>query len=332
MTADGFSKGLILMYHRVAEPPADPWGLCVTPRHFAEQLAILRARMSPLTASEFAVKWAAGATTATSVAVTFDDGYADNLYGAKPLLERYEVPATCFVTTGYLGKRSYWWDELEQRLLHPGRLPESLRLGTSSYRGEWKLDGEAWYGEAEAVRHRSWRAWEPAPTIRHQIYTTLHSVCRPMKESERQPILDQLRAAVSEVAELSSDWRPMTKGEVVTLAAGGLVEIGAHTVTHPILSACPSDEAQQEIVESRRVLEQILSRQVTTFAFPYGSPEDYSVEAMRLVREAGLRCAFSTTQEVVGPNTDLFRLPRLHVENWDGEEFSRRLNQWVREP
>lgn len=322
------SKGLILMYHRVAEVSTDPWGLSVTPAHFAEQLAVLRKHASPRPLGEL-VRVAEGeALAGRPVAVTFDDGYADNLYGAKPLLERYEVPATCFISTGYLGKPSYWWDELEQRLLHPGRLPESLSLNTSSYRGQWKLNGAAWYGDDEVIRHRSWRAWEQAPTIRHEMYTALHSVCRPMTESERQPILDQLRAAVSEEAELAPDWRPMTEGEAVTLGAGGLVEIGAHTITHPVLATCSDGAARREIGESHRALEQLVGRQVTSFAFPYGGPADYGVDTMRIVREAGFCCACSTSPGVVAPQVDPFQLPRLHVDDWDGEEFSSQLDQW----
>lgn len=317
------------MYHRVAEVSSDPWGLCVTPKHFAEHLAVLRARTSLMKASEFAAQWADGETTATSVAVTFDDGYADNLYDAKPLLEQYEVPATCFVSTGYLGQRSYWWDELEQRLLHPGRLPHALRLETASYRGQWDLNGAAWYGEEELTRLRGWKAWEEAPTLRHQIYANLHAVCRPMAEPERRSILDQLLAAVSEAAKIPSTWRPLTKDETVTLGAGGLVEIGAHTVTHPLLSACPSDVAQREIAGSRRALEQILGRPVTSFAFPYGGPADYTRDTMRIVREAGFSCAYSTTPGVVGPGAERFRLPRVHVEDWTGEEFAERLAGWL---
>lgn len=323
------SRGLVLMYHRVAEVSCDPWGLCVTPAHFAEHLAMLRARTAPMKASEFAAQWAAGATTAASVAVTFDDGYADNLYDAKPLLQQYDVPATCFVSTGYLGRRSYWWDELEQQLLHPSRFPHALRLETASYRGQWDLNGSAWYGEEAFRRLRGWKGWNAAPTFRHQIFTSLHAVCRPMIEPERQSILDQLRAAVSEAAKIASTWRPLTEDELVTLGAGGLVEIGAHTVTHPVLSACSSTAAQREIAGSRLVLERILGRPVTSFAFPYGGPADYGRDTVKIVQEAGFHCAYSTTPGIVGPGAKRFQLPRVQVEDWTGEEFARRLAEWL---
>ena len=65
-----------------------------------------------------------GDVPSAGVVVTFDDGYADNFHNAKPLLERYEIPATVFVTTGYLqDQREFWWDELERILLQPGTLP-----------------------------------------------------------------------------------------------------------------------------------------------------------------------------------------------------------------
>lgn len=331
MTAGGgVSKGLILMYHRVADVATDPWGLSVRPAHFVEQLEVLRKYASPRPLGELVRVVEGGALSSRPVAVTFDDGYADNLYGAKPLLERYEVPATCFVSTGYLGKQSYWWDELEQRLLHPGRLPESLCLGASSYRGQWMLNGAAWYGDDEVIRHRSWRAWEPAPTIRHQIYTTLHSMCRPMTESERQPILDQLRAAISEEAELAPDWRPMTKDEVVTLGAGGLVEIGAHTITHPVLATYSAEAARREIGESRRALEQLVGRPVTSFAYPFGGQADYCGDTVRIVREAGFHYCCSTTPDRVRPGADRWQLPRFQVEDWTGEEFAGRLAEWLK--
>ncbi len=321
-------RGVVLMYHRIAEVDVDPWSLCVTPTHFAEHLAVVRKHARPLRGADFMQAGEVEDATVLRVAVTFDDGYADNFYHAKPILERYEVPATCFVATGYLGTRSFWWDELEQCLLHPGRLPELLRLETPCYQGEWPLNGDACYGDAERERQRGWRAWDPASTARHRLFASLHAACRPMRESDRRRLLDQLHAHLSEGAAPSPLWRPMTAEEVVALAAGGLVEIGAHTVTHPVLSTCSADVARWEVMESRRVLEQLLEQPVESFAYPYGSPTDYTADTKHVVRETGVRRAFSTSPGVATAKTDCHELPRFHVEDWDGHEFERRFLSW----
>src|SRR5262245_22040769 len=106
-------RALILMYHRVAEPPMDPWYLSVSPRHFAEQLDVLRQHARLLRVDQLSRALRDGDVPDRSVVVTFDDGYADNLRTAKSLLELYNVPATVFLTTGYIGQdREFWWDEL----------------------------------------------------------------------------------------------------------------------------------------------------------------------------------------------------------------------------
>ena len=94
--------GLVLLYHRVAEVPSDPFNLCVTPRHFAEHLEVLKKYTQPVPLQQLVKTSQEGNSPNWSVAITFDDGYADNLYNAKPLLEKYEIPATVFVATGNL--------------------------------------------------------------------------------------------------------------------------------------------------------------------------------------------------------------------------------------
>src|SRR5215467_4451596 len=101
--------GLILMYHRIAELQSDPWGLAVSPRHFAEHLEVLRrhGQPRPLAQTVKALQ-RQGLPGGRPLVVTFDDGYADNLYNAAPLLDRYDVPATVFLTTGYIdGAREF---------------------------------------------------------------------------------------------------------------------------------------------------------------------------------------------------------------------------------
>jgi peptidoglycan/xylan/chitin deacetylase (PgdA/CDA1 family) len=110
----------ILMYHRVAEVAVDPWELCVTPQHFAEHLEVLSKFARVVSLSQLTQELDAGKSIDRSIAITFDDGYGDNLLTAKPILEKSDLPATIFVANGYVEQqREYWWDELERLFFQP---------------------------------------------------------------------------------------------------------------------------------------------------------------------------------------------------------------------
>ena len=119
-------KPLILMYHRIADEPIDYWGLAVSPVRFEEHLRVLRRTRHPLPLAEFFRKLIAGTLPQTAVALTFDDGYVDNLVAGKPRLAAADVPATVFLTTGYLDRlEPFWWDELASTH-SPRRRPSQL--------------------------------------------------------------------------------------------------------------------------------------------------------------------------------------------------------------
>src|SRR5687768_13528618 len=123
--------GLILSYHRVVETSQDPYAISVTPQHFAQQLQILRQYAHPMPLGELVQALQEGDVPPRAVAITIDDGYVDNLYNVKPLLEHYQIPATTFIATGYMG-REFWWDELARILLPPRLLPDRLYLPLGS--------------------------------------------------------------------------------------------------------------------------------------------------------------------------------------------------------
>ena len=127
------------MYHRIGDPGCDPWRLAVRPERFAEHLDILKSQRATHGSRRLAQELGEGTLKPGAVAVTFDDdGYANNLYEAKPLLEHHEVPATVFVTSGMVGReREFWWDELEAILLAPRELPQALRLEIGGQTHEW---------------------------------------------------------------------------------------------------------------------------------------------------------------------------------------------------
>lgn len=320
---------LILLYHRVAEPLLDPWGLSVAADYFDEHLAVMRRTAPTMRLADVPDALLAGRLPRRSIVVTFDDGYADNLYRAKPALLRHGVPATVFLTTGALGgTHEFWWDELERLLLHPGVVPATLRLDLAAERFVWDLGEWASYGEATARRHRRWRAYEAAPTGRHALYYALWERLLPLPRDEQQRILAQLRAWAGVESTRRETHRALSPAEAARLADGGLVELGAHTRTHPALAALPATAQREEIGRSKGDVETISGHSTTTFSYPYGRRSDYGAETLALVHDAGFACACTNVAGVVGPTTDPFRLPRVQVQNWSGEEFARRLARW----
>ena len=290
---------------------------------------MLREYTRPMRLGELTQALRDGRVPDRSVVVTFDDGYADNLHNARPLLERHGVPATVFVASGFVGrKREFWWDELVRLLLRPGTLPDRLSLSVDGDTHQWELGEAAHYTVEEFRRHRGWRAWKRSPTPRQHLYIALCDLLRPASEEERQRALNELRRSVVAAPDRRPYHRPLSPGEVGELHQGGLVEVGAHTVTHPILSALPAVSQRREIAKSKARLEQILGHPVTSFAYPYGKPWDYDAQTVDIVRQAGFACACSTIADVAGKSSDPFQLPRVWARNWSGDGLAKQLGRW----
>jgi peptidoglycan/xylan/chitin deacetylase (PgdA/CDA1 family) len=113
----------------------------------------------------------------------------------------------------------------------------------------------------------------------------------------------------------------LDSSEIVTLARHRLISVGAHSVSHPMLSRIAKAQRDREIGQSKQQLETLIEGPVTSFAYPYGA----GTRAAALVREAGFRSACTTENRLVGRRADLFRLPRIFVGDWSGEELERRL-------
>jgi peptidoglycan/xylan/chitin deacetylase (PgdA/CDA1 family) len=136
--------------------------------------------------------------------------------------------------------------------------------------------------------------------------------------------MDELLAWAGSVPILRPNHRIVNLEEVSALAKGGLIEIGAHSVTHPFLSFLPTARQREEIQQSKTRLEEIIGQPVVNFAYPHGN---YSEETTALVREAGFTSACTTYPRTVR-RCDRFKLPRVVVEDWDGEEFAKQLSEW----
>lgn len=267
------------MYHRVATTASDPHELCVSPQRFAEQLELLHSAGEIMPLRDLAR--AGRPRRGLAVAVTFDDGYADNALAAVPLLEAHDAPATVFVIAGEVGSgRPFWWDRLGAALLGDGN-PTDERL------------------------REYWSTWERLRVLSAEDI-----------ERELESLSDGADGAAG---------RPLSEAELRSLGTGP-VEIGAHTVSHPSLTALPPDEQEAEISGGRARLEELLGRRIESFAYPYG---DYDSTTVRLVRKAGFTLGCTIHENPLSRFSSRFRLPRLAARNWTADELERRLAAWT---
>lgn len=225
-----------------------------------------------------------------ALCITFDDGYADNHRTALPILRRHGLCATFFIATGFLDGGRMWNDtvvEAVRRTGEPG-LPIDAAAGI-----------DAALPLATAAERR-------------QAIDTLLARIKYLGAVERERVVARI-AALAAVA-LPDDLM-LTSAQLRDLHRSGM-QIGAHTVTHPILARTTLPDAQREMEHSRTTLQDLLGAPVTLFAYPNGKPDqDYASEHARLVRELGFDAAVSTAWGVADRGTDLYQLPRFTP--WD---------------
>ncbi|MGY8662685.1 polysaccharide deacetylase family protein [Bradyrhizobium sp. UFLA05-109] len=311
-------KPVILMYHRVAEPRIDPWGLAVSAAHFDEQMALLRASRTVMPLAELVDRYKRNVLPRDAVAVTFDDGYVDNLVNAKPILNRYDLAATLFLATGTVGSRTeYWWDELARMiLLNSDGIKATVRIGAEevSLRIPPGMDVEA----------TSWRTWTGPKTQRQRTYLEVWGKLRLRSNAEILATMALLRSQIGAAPASEQDF-PMSSAQIAELLADGSIELGGHTISHPVLPSLSVDEQRREMAEGKAACDALSGRRVAGFAYPYG---EFDEQSARLARDCGFEWACSTEEKGLGrPVADLFLLPRIQVVDWNGKTFARALRE-----
>jgi peptidoglycan/xylan/chitin deacetylase (PgdA/CDA1 family) len=259
--------------------------------------------------TSLADKIAGGVLPRRCAAVTFDDGYADNLHAATPILERHEVPATVFVTTGAGGRtEEFYWDECARLVLSAPSSDRRLRIAAADHAHEWTLA-------------------DVNPATRRRTCLELCDVIRDLPRDDRRTAMRQVRewAGVPDAPGVRDTHRTLTDDEIFRLCSGGLVQVGAHTENHPALTSLPAEAQTDEIARNKAKLEAVVGRGVTSFAYPYGLHSNVSVEA---VKQAGFRLACTTEEHAARRASEVLRLPRFDMGDCDGDAFERKL-RWA---
>jgi peptidoglycan/xylan/chitin deacetylase (PgdA/CDA1 family) len=273
----------VLTFHRVlhdkdALRPGEPDG-----PEFERQVTWLAQAFDVIPLQQAAEALSEGRVPARAACITFDDGYADNLTVAAPILERLGLPATIFVVSGVLAEGAMWND----RVIEAVRAAKGRTLDLTSL---------------ALGRHPIATARDRAAAIGELLRR-----CKARMPEERNQIVAALEAetGVRTMREM------LTAVEVGELVRRGF-EIGAHTCTHPILASVDPSRARAEIVDSKRLLEAVTGKPVRAFAYPNGRPgRDYGPEHVAMVREAGYTVAVSTAPGATSDAAERFELRRF---------------------
>lgn len=293
---------LVLAYHRVAQSERDPQQLCVSPERFEAQLACA-ARVAEVVPLSQVFE----PTRGHRVAITFDDGYRDNLSAAEPILASRGAHATVFVTSGMVGSdREFWWDRLEQMMWSEHDLPF---LDVCVAGGSVRVDVRTAAGRGRA-------------------YWVLHSRLRTLPPVEIEGVLEDVAEKLGTQPKPRPSHRALDLEELRELSASNVIEVGSHTVSHAYLSSLSSDDRVDQVSESKRRLEQMTGRPIRSFSYPFGETEAVDAHSVACVRSAGYEVACANVPGRVTPNTDRFRIPRYLVRDWDATDFQSHLSAW----
>ena len=292
---------LVLLYHRVAQLEHDPYNFAVRPDRFAEQCEILRQHYDVVALRD-------ADATRREVVVTFDDGYADNRTAAT-ILAAAELPATFFITIGRIGeRREVWWDRLEQLVMRGAPAGGYLDL---------EVAGKRFWAD---VRSRSARA---------RAHMALYWRVRRLRPAAIESLLDRLEEQLGIRTVERDTHRWMTSEELRELANTTGVDVGAHTVTHPVLTAVSAGEQWEEIDGGRQQLEHVVGKPIRLFSYPYGGHDAFNEATHQLARDAGFTFACTATGGLASVADHPLQIPRNVVGDWDAPTFERWLNHWI---
>lgn len=280
------SPVVILLYHRVG-PREDIWpSLSIKPQDFERQIRYLCKAYQVLPLDKLVRYVQRKTLPQKAVVITFDDGYKDNYTYAYPILKKYNVPATIFLTTGHIGHgEPFWWDKVAY--LIQNTTLETLELDEL---GVYPL---------------------------HSIGDKLEAISR-VKEGLKIYSEEKKNLLIEKLVIVSGVDIPVNLGKKLILSwdevremKDGGIAFGAHSVTHAILTKLLPEEAKYEIVQSKKDIEDKLGQVITAFSYPNG---DFNTELIKFVQESGFTCAVTCIPRMVSPRTSLHELGRIQPD------------------
>lgn len=274
----------ILYYHRVNDDN-DPFFSAISTTLFEAEMRFVSRHYRVVSMTELLRRLAGGATEPV-LAITFDDGYRDNYENAFPILQRYGLPATIFLTTGSMDTGdSLWFEQLALAMKKTSREFVDLEIAPAG------------------------RIWLRTPAERLDGNARVFSALRGLSDPERRRVLTDVMCQLA-VTDDGERRRKMLTWDDVRLMSNHGIAFGGHTVNHPFLSRLSGEEFRWEVAECKRRIEEEVQVPADYFAYPNGREQDFGLSNKTLIREAGYRAAVTTIWGVNSSSTDPFELRR----------------------
>ncbi len=287
----------VLMYHGVTKNTYDPPVWTQLPEDiFEEQIKWISETFHPVTLGEMILAvQRQHALPPNSILITFDDGLKNNVDVAYPILKKYNMPATIFLTVDFIGTdRFFWVDELYLALQTAYDSGKTLVLSLEEAQMLFD-DGNVW--------------------------AAYHATVEFLKVLPDEKVNEYLSKILSQIEidrdKYNHDFGTMTWDDVRRMDVDPLISFGAHTANHRILTRIPSTLLQDELIGSRERMEVQLGHSVSSFCYPNGRLGlDFLPEHMDMLRDGGYGCAFATNRGLFDINNDdRFSIPRVSVGN-----------------
>ena len=283
----------ILTYHAITDepPPLKDW--CFLPASsFAEQMRLLsRLRINVMSLWVAADQLAKGQLQGNCVAITFDDGYRNNITKALPILEQYGYPATIFLVSDLVGKKTALW---------PNRVIAAISETTCEM-----IQFREHTFDLSATEKKCWASRKLQELVK--------------QESGENPGLavEEIETACKTTIDPDFDvnhpFAVLDQAEIREVAGKGLIEFGGHSTSHPILSKLPDSRIEHEVGGSVRSIEAITGQACRTYAYPNGALADFDERSVESLKSTNVEYAVSTVQARNRRVDDPYRLSRWDI-------------------
>lgn len=292
------NKLSILIYHRVLSKSDPYWRGMINVDEFRSQMQLVRRFFNPVSLPKALDDLKNNSLPPRALAITFDDGYADNATNAVPILKELGLTATFFIATDFINGGAMWLDQTVEAILqYPGEDIDLSKIG---------------------LGHAKTRNL----TEKRQLLAKIIPIFRHMEMHERN---DKAAHITIQTGPVDTSNLMLTTQQIMDMNQAGM-SIGAHTKGHPNLSKLSAENAYEQIAGSKKTLEQMLNEEIALFAYPFGREnQDFSYQHAKMVQDLGFKAAVTTDVGVSSKNTDLYRLPRFTPWDRNRTKFALRL-------